>query len=171
MKPDIQIRPAVASDAASIAALLHQSFIEFQSSYTPAGFAATTPTSDQIQLRMKEGPVWVALHNEAIVGTVSVVPKEKGLYIRGMAVVPSARGLGVGKALLVYVERAAAAEGYQRLFLSTTPFLSAAIRLYENFGFRRSKEAPPDLFGTPLFTMIKSLENPPQCSGVFQKQD
>jgi putative acetyltransferase len=161
MKPDVQIRPAVSSDAASIASLLYQSFIEFQSSYTPAGFAATTPTSEQIRLRMKEGPVWVALHNDVIVGTVSVVPKDKGLYIRGMAVVPSARGLGVGKALLMHVERAAAAEGYKRLFLSTTPFLSSAIRLYENYGFRRSSEGPHDLFGTPLFTMVKTLENQP----------
>src|SRR5579864_6872267 len=99
MKPEVQIRPAVSYDAASIASIPHHSFIEFQSSYTPAGFAATTPTSEQIRLRMKEGPVWVALLNDFIVGTVSVVPKEKGLYIRGMAVVPSDRGSGVGKAL------------------------------------------------------------------------
>lgn len=159
MKPEVQIRPAVSSDAESIASLLYQSFIEFQSSYTPAAFAATTPTTEQIRVRMKEGPVWVALHNHAIVGTVSVVPKEKGFYIRGMAVVPSARGSGVGKALLTHVERAAATEGCKRLFLSTTAFLSSAIRLYENYGFRRSHEGPHDLFGTPLFTMIKSLEN------------
>lgn len=161
MKPEVQIRPAVSSAAESIASILYQSFIEFQSSYTPAAFAATTPTSGQIRVRMKEGPVWVAFHNNAIVGTVSVVAKEKVFYIRGMAVVPSARGSGVGKALLTHVERAAAAEGCKRLFLSTTPFLSSAIRLYENYGFRRSDEEPHDLFGTPLFTMIKSLENQP----------
>jgi hypothetical protein len=42
------------------------------------------------------------------------------------------------------------------LFLSTTPFLNAAIRLYELNGFRRPGE-PHDLFGTPLFTMEKFL--------------
>jgi hypothetical protein len=41
--------------------------------------------------------------------------------------------------------------------LSTTPFLNSAIRLYENFGFRRNEAEPHDLFGTPMFTMEKIL--------------
>src|SRR5260370_227302 len=43
------------------------------------------------------------------------------------------------------------------MYLSTTPFLDRAIRLYERFGFQRSDEGPLDLFGTPLFTMTKRL--------------
>ena len=43
------------------------------------------------------------------------------------------------------------------MFLSTTPFLESAIRLYEKFGFQRTSDGPLDLFGTPLFTMQKSL--------------
>jgi hypothetical protein len=42
--------------------------------------------------------------------------------------------------------------------LGTTPFLSRAIRLYENLGFKRSDDGPLDLYGTPLFSMIKSLQ-------------
>ncbi len=45
----------------------------------------------------------------------------------------------------------------ERLFLSTTPFLTHAIRLYEHAGFQRNAEGSPDLFGTPLFTMVKPL--------------
>jgi hypothetical protein len=44
------------------------------------------------------------------------------------------------------------------LLLSTTPFLSEAIKLYERSGFRRSTEGPRELFGTPLFTMEKQLK-------------
>jgi short-subunit dehydrogenase len=40
--------------------------------------------------------------------------------------------------------------------LSTTP-LTRAISLYEQYGFRRSDEGPNNLFGTPLFTMVKVL--------------
>jgi hypothetical protein len=41
--------------------------------------------------------------------------------------------------------------------LSTTPFLDAAIALYERCGFRRTAGGPLELAGTPLFTMEKRL--------------
>jgi GNAT superfamily N-acetyltransferase len=108
--------------------------------------------------RIDEGPVWVALRDGAIVGTVSALPKGEALYVRSMAVLPTARGHGIGELLLERVESFALEHGYKRLFLSTTPFLDRAIRLYEHWGFRRSDEGPHDLFGTPLFTMVKTLE-------------
>src|SRR5207302_2099724 len=58
---NIQIRTAAPDDAVSIASVLHESFAEYQSLYTPEGFAATTPAPDKIQARMGEGPMWVAL--------------------------------------------------------------------------------------------------------------
>ena len=59
--------------------------------------------------------------------------------------------------LLTHVEKFAASQGFSRLFLSSTPFLDRAIRLYEAFGFRRTAEGPHELFGAPLFTMEKLL--------------
>jgi ribosomal protein S18 acetylase RimI-like enzyme len=153
-----RIRIALPDDAPSIASVLHESFIEYKSSYTEEGFAATTPTSGQIENRMKEGPLWVALNDNTIVGTVSAVPKGAALYIRGMGVLPTARGQRIGELLLRHIESYASERGFTRLFLSTTPFLSRAIRLYETSGFMRSSEGPHDLFGTPLFTMEKTLE-------------
>jgi hypothetical protein len=66
----------------SIAVVLYQSFVEYESRYTTAGFTATAITTDQIQSRMLEGPVFVALLDLAIVGTVSLVPKGESLYER-----------------------------------------------------------------------------------------
>src|SRR5687767_11061450 len=120
-RPDIQIRTAAPADAASIAAVLHESFVEYKASYTDEAFAATTPAAGQIQSRMIEGPVWVAVLDGVTVGTVSVVPEGESLYIRGMAVLPSARGHRVGEALLQQVEDFASAHGHGRLYLSTTP--------------------------------------------------
>ena len=74
-----------------------------------------------------------------------------------MAVLPTARGQRIGELLLVHVEQFAVSKGFRRLFLSTTPFLDRALRLYEKFGFRRTDEGPNDLFGTPLFTMEKAI--------------
>jgi ribosomal protein S18 acetylase RimI-like enzyme len=157
-QPKIQIRQAVPDDAPAIASVLDASFVEYKPAYTPKGFAATTPTADQLQSRVAEGPVWVVIRDQVIVGTVSVVPKAESLYIRGMAVLPNARGQKIGELLLAHIERYASARGFERLFLSTTPFLSSAIRLYERFGFHRTNEGAHDLFGTPLFTMEKFLK-------------
>jgi GNAT superfamily N-acetyltransferase len=72
-----------------------------------------------------------------------------------MAVAPAARGCGVGRTLLSQVEEFAAANNRQHLYLSTTPFLFSAIRLYERAGFIPTSAPPYELFGTPLFTMEK----------------
>ena len=152
-----RIRMAVPNDASRIASVLSEAFAEYQSFYTPEAFAATTPTSDQILSRLDEGPARVAVLNDAIVGTVSAVHKGEALYIRGMAILPAARGQGIGELLIGQVESFASAHDYRRLLLSTTPFLTRAIRLYEHLGFRCSDEGPHDLFGTPLLSMVKTL--------------
>jgi GNAT superfamily N-acetyltransferase len=157
MKHDIEIRKAVPEDAPAIASILHESFVEYRSAYTVEAFTATTPASDQVKSRMDEGPVWVAVCHGSVVGTVSAVPRGEALYVRSMAVLPTARGLGIGESLLKHVEGFASKEGYKRMSLSTTPFLAGAIRLYERFGFRRSDEGPHDLLGTPMFTMEKRV--------------
>lgn len=159
-QPNILIRSAVPADASAIATVLHDSFVAYKSSYTPEAFAATTPTADQIKIRTSEGPVWVVVRDEKIVGTVSVVPRGESLYIRGMAVLPNARGQKIGELLLAHIESFATARDFKRLYLSTTPFLSSAIRLYERFGFQRNGEGPHDLLGTPILTMEKLLELP-----------
>ncbi|HEX8230097.1 MAG TPA: GNAT family N-acetyltransferase [Chloroflexia bacterium] len=156
-KPDIEVRLAVPEDAPAIALVLAAAFAEFEPAYTPQAFSATTPTSEHILDRFHEGPVWVAVHEDCIVGTVAAVPRGERVYVRSMGVLPSARGKGIGGVLLRQVESFAAEGGYKSLFLSTTPFLAAAIALYEHFGFTRTSEGPHDLFGTSLFTMQKDL--------------
>jgi GNAT superfamily N-acetyltransferase len=153
----IRVRLATPDDAPSIAALLYDSFKEYEPLYTPEGFKATTPSADVIRPRIHEGPIWVAIQDGTIVGTLSAVPKGEALYVRSMSVLPAARGHRIGELLLRHVEDFALAQGYKRMFLSTTPFLDRAIRLYEKWGFQRTDDAPHDLFGTPLFTMVKTL--------------
>ncbi len=155
----LEVRLAGPGDAAVIAAVLHQSFLEFRPLYTDGGFAATALGEEQILVRMREGPAWVALREGVVVGTVAAVVKGQSVYVRGMAVLPAARGCGAGTALLLSVEAWASRQGCGRLFLSTTPFLNSAIRLYEHAGFRRADDGLHDLFGTPLFTMEKLLRS------------
>ncbi len=161
----IEVRLGEPTDALAIADVLYRSFFEFKSLYTEGGFAATVLREDQILERMNEGPIWVAMRQQSqepksqksVIGTVAAVVKGESVYIRGMAVVPEARGSGTGSRLLQQAAEWARNQGYARLFLSTTPFLDSAIRLYERFGFRTKADGLHDLSGTPLLTMDKNL--------------
>jgi ribosomal protein S18 acetylase RimI-like enzyme len=152
-----QIRLAVSEDAEAVAWVLSQAFVEYEALYTPKALAATTPSSEQIRQRLAEGPTWVAFQNAATIGTISAVLKGQGVYVRSMGILPAGRGQGLGQQLLQAVEAFAREQRAAYLFLSTTPFLARAIRLYEQFGFQRNDDGPHDLLGTPLFTMVKPL--------------
>ena len=157
----LAVRAAGLDEAAVVAHTLQAAFAPYAPQYSAAALAATTPTEAQLRQRWPEGPVWVAQINGRAVGTVAAVIKGDSLYVRSMAVLPDARGHGLGRLLLEEVERYARARALRRLYLSTTPFLERAIRLYEGFGFRRTEAGPHALFGTPLFTMEKVLERDP----------
>lgn len=157
-RDDIQIRRAAPEDAAAITGLLYEAFSEFKSDYTPEAFAIVTPLVDEIAARFGEGAMWVAVLDEGIVGTVSVVPEPGWLYIRSMAVSPQAQGMGVGHKLLDEIEGYGIEKGFDRLFLYTTHFSSDAIRLYEKHGFIRGRDTTAEeWFGTPGRAMEKKI--------------
>ena len=157
MTCDVLIRRAGKTDAPGIASLLREAFADFEPAYTKAAYAATTPGVAEIERRIAEGPTWVAERQDRIIGTISAVRRPEGVYLRSMAVAPSDRGCGSGRMLLRAAEYFAESTGATRVFLSTTPFLMAAIRLYDAAGFVRSNAPPHDLLGTPLVTMEKTV--------------
>lgn len=157
----VTVRHAAPDDATAIASVLGDAFREYEHLYTPGAYAATTPDTAQVSSRFREGPIWVAEMNRQIVGTASGVRNKQELAIRSVGVRPSARGRGVGTSLLAATEGYALLEhGCCCLFLTTTPFLLDAIRLYLRFGFMRTADVPRDLFGTPLIAMRKHLRSP-----------
>jgi GNAT superfamily N-acetyltransferase len=154
---DVKIRLAKTEDAPLIESLLIQSFAEFESFYTPEAFQATAVKSNEIIERMKEGPVWAAVENGKIIGTVSSVLRNGSLYIRGMAVHPEARARGIGELLLNEAEKHALAIKCSRLYLGTTKYLLSAIRLYERMGYR-AVEGVEDFYGMDLIIMEKYID-------------
>jgi GNAT superfamily N-acetyltransferase len=154
--PRLLIRRVTESDAGAVAGLLREAFAEFEPLYTPAAFAATVLDVAGVFDRLREGPLWVAVHQSSIIGTVGAVRNGDAFAIRGMAVHPAARGLGAGKALLDRAEQFAAEMGVYEIALYTTAFLDRAIRLYQasGFAFTGGKSNP---HGTELLRMTKIL--------------
>lgn len=87
----------------------------------------------------------------ASTGPASALPAGlAGVYVQGseadlvsMWVHPSARGLGVGEALVAAAAAWAKASGYDKLFLWVTESNAPARRLYDRLGFTLTGESQP----------------------------
>jgi ribosomal protein S18 acetylase RimI-like enzyme len=155
----ILVREANIEDVPKVVEVLEKSFWEFKDLYTAPALRATAADRENILKRMQEGPIWIASLKNKIVGTISATFKEDDLYIRGMAVIPAARDLKIGCKLLKYAEKYALKNGCRRIFLHTTRFLNKAIRLYKYNGYKQIKKSPHDYYGTPVYTMEKTLKS------------
>jgi GNAT superfamily N-acetyltransferase len=80
-------------------------------------------------------------------GCIALRPlADKCCEMKRLYVVPSGRGLGLGKALVEAILGEAARLGYAEMRLDTLPSMHGAIALYESFGF-----APiPAYYDTPI---------------------
>ncbi|HUR99934.1 MAG TPA: GNAT family N-acetyltransferase [Pyrinomonadaceae bacterium] len=154
----VQIRRAVETDAEVISEVLLESFSTFREHYTPEAFEIVTPSAELIRERFAEGPMWIGIIDETIVGTASAMPEPDWLYVRSIAVLPSARGMGIAGKLLDAIEEYAVSEGFEKLFLYTTYFTTGAVELYEKHGYLRGRDTTADeWYGTPGLEMEKKI--------------
>jgi ribosomal protein S18 acetylase RimI-like enzyme len=111
--------------------------------------------------------VLVALVADELVGAVTVATRggpwsERAApgeaEIRMLVVAASARGAGVGEALVRTCIELAREAGCSAVRLSTEPTMKAAHRLYERLGFRRTREGDwSPVEGVTLLTYVLDL--------------
>jgi ribosomal protein S18 acetylase RimI-like enzyme len=121
------------------------------------GFDATfeayvaAPLAEFVLAASPRQRLWLAERGEEFVGCVSVVaagPQEAQL--RWFLVEPSARGAGLGKALLTDALAFARAAGYRSVLLWTVRSLAAAAHLYRSAGFLIAEERPTRRWGVDV---------------------
>lgn len=142
----LEIRPARADEIDRIGDLT-------ATVYVAGGFVSPNGTYVRklrnAALRAREAELVVALNDGEPTGTVTycrhgsswaqlTVPGEA--EFRMLAVVPAARGLGLGEALVRHCIRRAREDGCTVLRLSTEPIMHAAHRIYHRLGFVRTPE-------------------------------
>ncbi|MBB3157376.1 ribosomal protein S18 acetylase RimI-like enzyme [Microbacterium proteolyticum] len=102
-----------------------------------------------VEGRVAQGEVWVALEGGELVGTVwtprpgerlSPLAAEGEIDFRQLAVAPSARGRGVGEALTRHVLSLARDRGAQRVVMNSDAEMLGAHALYLKLGFHRLPE-------------------------------
>jgi GNAT superfamily N-acetyltransferase len=152
----LRVRRAGSRDAADVAAILAAGFAQHRDDYTADAFSATVLDEDRVHARLEQGPIWIAVLGGRSLGTVSAVLQDPDVYLRSLAVDPSARGQGVGRELVAAVIEWTSHVGRTRVRLDCTSFLRDATRLYLACGFRIIGPNG-ELNGTPLVALARDL--------------
>ncbi|MDI1243047.1 MAG: GNAT family N-acetyltransferase [bacterium] len=159
----LEVRLATPDDSVAIAEVLRDAFTVYRKHYTEDAFAVVTPGRDEILGRFEEGPMWVAEMEGEVVGTVSLTTGPEGLYVRSMAVAPTAQGRGIGHLLLEAIHEYAEATQFERIFLYTTYFVPGAKEMYAKHGYKWVRDTTADeWYGTPGLEMDKRVERKTQ---------
>ena len=145
--PDLEIRLVRPDELAAVRELVTQAYAgDFDLS--PAYLAEI----ERVAERARGAEVWVAADGATgtLLGTVTtprrgarlspVARDDDELDFRFLGVAASARGRGVGEALVRHVFDLAASRGIRRVVLNTGPEMQSAQRLYERLGFSRLSE-------------------------------
>ena len=86
----------------------------------------------------KGGHIFFAIYNTEIVGTMALIPREKGVYeLNKMAVKKKLRGIGIGHQLIKYTIDFAKSNNFKSVILYSNTILKNSIHLYNKFGFKK----------------------------------
>ena len=135
----MQIRKVEQTDNEQLAKIIRQAFIEYNA--PQHGTVYSDPTTDDLYtLFQTEGAVlWVAILDGKIAGCCGVYPTaglpEHYAELVKFYLAASARGKGVGKALMQKSITSAIALGYSTLYLESLPQFANAVSIYEKQGF------------------------------------
>ena len=145
----IRVRAATTDDGPALRALVLAANAEFRSVVPPGVFdryvdsVVTLVAGDA----RPDGVLVAVDEDDRVLGTATVVADGSSLHVewpagdvvlRGMAVPPVGRGLGVGMVLGRACVDHAVRSGATGIGLHTGPFMTAAQRLYDRLGFVRS---------------------------------
>jgi len=152
------IRKAVEDDLPGILHCLRTAFEPYRTQYTPEAFQDTVLSVETLATRFRSMAIVVAEQADGkIAGTIGyrLVSPAHG-HIRGMAVLPECRGIGVAQNLLDAVQDELRAQGCERVTLNTTKPLERAIAFYRKNGFQPTG-ATRDFFGMALYEYERRL--------------
>ena len=133
------IRDLEPADNIAIASVIRDTLTEFGAN-RPGTVYFDPTTDDLFSLFRKKGSYYqVAMIDGVIVGGGGIYPSD-GLpgntcELVKMYLLPSARGLGLGKKMIAACLENAKQMGYQQVYLETMPELKDALKTYEKFGF------------------------------------
>ena len=109
------------------------------------------PMAEFVRTRTDRDRLWIAERARRIVGCIAIVgANPQQAQLRWFLVDPSVRRLGLGRTLLHQAVEFSRSSAYESIFLWTVSTLTAAARLYQQFGFHKAEERPGRLWGVDV---------------------
>ena len=138
----MKIREAIPADGDAIRAIVAETLAEFGFPLESGGVDADL---DDIHAAYQQrgGSFRVLVDdNDVVVGCGGLYPmNEQTAELRKMYFRPEVRGRGLGRKLLMDLVSQAKTIGFDRIVLETASNLTAAMRLYESYGFTETSDA------------------------------
>lgn len=158
MSDSLVLRAGTATDAPAIAATIAASFEQYRGRLVPeSGAFGETAAGIATELDKGAGAI-VAERNGEMLGCVLMEEMEGDLYFGRLAVLPSARGLGIARRLIEAVEAEARRRGLAGVRLGVRVVLTDNQRLFNSLGYREiSREAHPGFDHPTSINMRKML--------------
>ena len=125
------LRPATREDTANVTALVNAAY----SHYVERIGMMPRPMTDDYAQVINNYHVTLAESSQTLVGVIVLTVTDEGFLIDNVAVHPSARGKGLGKALLAFAEAEARRAGFDSIYLYTHEKMTENIVLYSKIGY------------------------------------
>ncbi len=157
-------RPTNGSDASAVSECVNAAYEH----YTERIGMLPGPMTEDYETIIKKYRVTVAESGGKIAGVVVLAVTEEGFLLQNVAVHPSHRGKGLGKALLEFAEAEARRHGFDSIYLYTHEKMTENDFLYKKIGYveydRRTSAAGRQFrnteMGPTLVYMRKQLGRP-----------
>jgi ribosomal protein S18 acetylase RimI-like enzyme len=136
---EYSFRSAIGADASKVAALVNAAY----GHYVERIGMLPRPMTDDYAEVIANQRVTVAESHGTIVGVIVLAVEDEGFLVDNVAVDPSLRGKGLGRALLEFAEAEARRAGFDSIYLYTHEKMTENLALYSRIGYveydRRSK--------------------------------
>ncbi len=130
-KIEYSLRSAIGADASKVTALVNAAY----GHYVERIGMRPQPMTDDYAEVIRSSQVTVAESHGIIVGVIVIAITDEGFVIDNIAVHPSHRGKGIGKALLEFAEAEARRAGFDSIYLFTHEKMTENLALYSKIGY------------------------------------
>ena len=128
---EYSFRPATGADAPQVAALVNAAY----GHYVERIGMLPRPMTDDYSEVIANRRVTVAESHGTIVGVIVLAVDDEGFLVDNVAVDPSLRGKGLGRALLEFAEAEARRAGFDSIYLYTHEKMTENLTLYSRIGY------------------------------------
>jgi ribosomal protein S18 acetylase RimI-like enzyme len=128
---DIKLRPAADGDAEAVTLLVGAAYEHYIERIGRKPMPMTLDYGEEI----RQKAVTVAEEGEKVVGVLVLDTTDEGFLIYNVAVHPTQRGTGVGRALLEFAEAEARRAGFDSVYLFTHEKMTENQELYARIGY------------------------------------